>query len=161
MRFLIAALALFAASASAQVAGYKTTACINFPNPVAIPVGELMLNATSSANLPVIYESKTTSKCTVTGNVATLKAVGTCTLLAKTVATATFMAAQTPVSFNITAAVPPPPPIGWTVQQKYFAACGACPSTGKIETETCPNYKIGLIDQAKGEFSYNMKWTAL
>lgn len=161
-KMLLILLSLLTLNAAAQTGynatTYKATTAVAISNPASTPIGELTLNATSSSGQPVIYESKTTSKCSVTGNVATLKAPGPCIILAKTIATTTHMAGQTPINFQIIAA--PPPPTAWTAQQKYFAACGPCPSTGKIEAESCPNYKIGLIDAAKGEFSYNMKWMA-
>lgn len=57
-----------------------------------------------------------------------------------------------------TESAPPPPPPPWTAQEKFFAACGPCPSTGKVETQSCPDYKIGLIDLSAGAISQNMKW---
>ncbi len=258
MRCLLAFVYLFSFASMAQ---YKATTCIAFTVPASVSIGQqtLALSASSAANLPITYESKTPAKCTVAGATATLKAAGTCTLLAKTAANSTYSAGQMPASFSITATVtpPPPPPVdalsiaidlsanappfqagaainiqtkitgtdifrveihnscdtgyyssqippfqttwtplkpyigcviyaevattkqgwarsqdviidvvaapfttAWSQQQKYFAACGACPSTGKIETESCAGYSIGLIDAAKGDFSYNMKWIA-
>jgi hypothetical protein len=255
--FVLLFLASFGAIAQTGYNGtiYKATAAVAINNPAATPIGEMVLNATSSAGLPVVYESKTVSKCTMAGNVALLKAVGPCVILAKTVATATHVAGQTPINFNVLAAIPPPPPpagfsisiasplpgqsfpvdqvieivakpvgtpiwveffIGgvntckpvappwtcsfkptvasdaltlslqandgtswtstapitikitgpapaaaWTVQQKYFAACGACPSTGKIETQSCPGYNIVATDGSTCINSAFCKWIAL
>jgi subtilase family serine protease len=63
------------------------------------------VSATASSDLPVSFNSQTTSVCTVSGSLVTLVAVGTCTIRATQAGNATY-AAATPVnqSFQVTPA---------------------------------------------------------
>lgn len=73
-----------AAQASVHYAAPSGSAqSISFPVPASLPAASsLTLSASSTSGLPVGFASLTTDRCTVSGNVVTTIAVGTCTLTA-------------------------------------------------------------------------------
>lgn len=161
MKKLICLLALISANAFGQIAATKWSTCVEFTQPdVPITASPITLTARASSGVAVTFSSKTPLTCSVANGRATLKLAGVCTLIAKSAATPAYMGGQTPLSFAITAVIAPPP-TPWTIQQAFFAACGPCPSTGKIETQSCAEYDIGLIDPAGAAVSQNMRWIKL
>jgi hypothetical protein len=254
-------LTLIAPLAAAQIGGIKTSTCIAFtvPATVAKSQGTLTLSAAASNGAAITFESRTTSKCTIIGAVATLRAEGPCIIVARSAATASHIAGQTSATLTINADAPPPPPpvdpgiraikifaaspvtvnqaakitatvtgkadwvdfyadgvrLGrvtvapyewlytptktgavkasveasiagpkgagyfgaeitldvktgsviaptpWTQAQKFFAACGPCPSTGKVETEACAGHDIIAIDGGMCVDSAKCKWVPL
>jgi hypothetical protein len=93
--------------------GGTTPQTINFPVLAnqQLSTGHINVSATASSGLAVTFASQTSGACTVSGNVVTLVAVGTCTLVASQVGD-TIYAAATPVShsFSVTGNSAPPPP---------------------------------------------------
>jgi hypothetical protein len=92
--------------------GGTTSQTINFPvwSDQALSTGHINVSATASSGLAVTFASQTTGVCTVSGNVVTLVAVGTCTIVASQIGDSTY-AAATPVSrsFSVTGSSGPPP----------------------------------------------------
>lgn len=160
MKKLLLIFCLLSGAAVAQTV-YKTSTCINLPAVASRPLAdkEFEIAATASSGMPVTFESKSLTVCTVTGAVVKLKAAGTCRLLAKSVLTLTHMAGQATITFVITADVTPDLP--WTAQEKIFAACGPCPSTGKVESASCAGYRITSLDGGVCVNSQFCKWVSL
>jgi uncharacterized repeat protein (TIGR01451 family) len=71
---------------------------------VTLPAAAITLSAIASSGLPVLFASTTPSVCTVSGNVLTIVAAGTCSVQATQAGNASYSAA-TPVnqSFQVTA----------------------------------------------------------
>jgi hypothetical protein len=84
------------------------TQTITFPDPGTQVLGTVAkpttvtLQATASSGLPVSYATTTTSVCTVSGNVATMLAAGTCTITATQAGDNKNYAAAAPVSVSFT-----------------------------------------------------------
>lgn len=156
MKKLLLILCFLSSAAFAQTI-YKTSTCISLPEIGNRSLAEKTFDVagTSSSGAPVIFESRSLARCSVVGATVQLKSAGTCLLLAKSVLTPTHMAGQRAISFTITAVVAPPT---WTAQEKFFAACGACPSTGKVETASCPGYSITSINGGECVDSQFCKW---
>jgi hypothetical protein len=144
-------------AAAISATDYKATTSIEV-NPVpAVAIGAKPydLAAVASNDAVVSYQTKTPALCTVAGATVTPRATGMCVLVAKTLTSATHTAGSQPFEFAITAAVTVP---AWTAQQKYFAGCGNCPSTGKIETASCLGYDIVAITGGACVDSALCKW---
>jgi hypothetical protein len=93
-----------------QIAGNKWSTCIEFTQAdVPVTASPVTLTARASSGVPVTFTSKSPAVCTVAGGVASLKLAGVCTLVAKSAATPAYMGGQTPLSFNVTAVLGPPP----------------------------------------------------
>lgn len=92
--------------------GGTTAQSINFPvlSDQQLSTGHINVSATASSGLTVTFASQTSGVCTVSGNVVTLLAAGTCTIVASQVGDATYAAAS-PVShsFSVTSGSGTPP----------------------------------------------------
>jgi hypothetical protein len=73
---------------------------------LALGAGTVSLSASATSGLPVQFTSQTTAICTVSGNTATLLAVGLCSIAANQAGGGNYSAAPTVVrSFNVTGPV--------------------------------------------------------
>jgi hypothetical protein len=114
MKKYLLALLVVSTGALGQIAGTKYSTCIEFiQDDVPITASPLTLTARASSGVPVTFSSKTPTICAVAGGVATLKLAGVCTIVAKSAATPAYMGGQTPLSFNVTAVLGPPPKLEW------------------------------------------------
>ncbi len=69
----------------------------------ALGSGDFTVSATASSGLAVVFNSQTTAKCTVSGDVVTLVATGTCTIRARQTGDANYLAAaNVNQSFTVT-----------------------------------------------------------
>lgn len=153
----------FLVAAAISAADYKATtsiAVLPVP-PQAFTAAPYTIVASASHGGPITYESRTPTVCAAPQGVVIPKLAGLCVLIAKTAATPTHVAGRTPFEFAITAVLAPPPIIPWTPQQAFFAACGPCPSTKKIETQSCAAYTIIAIDGGACIDSAKCKWSQI
>jgi len=91
-----------AASASQTILVDPAIQHITFPAVGTRAVNtNLTLTATSSANLPITYTSRTPATCSVSGAVATLSATGSCTIRATQAGNATYAAAGLNQTFQV------------------------------------------------------------
>jgi hypothetical protein len=122
------------------------TQTINFANPGAQNVGTpLTLSATASSGLTVIFNSQTTSVCTVSGTSATMLTTGTCTIQATQPGNTNYVAA-TPVSQSFTVygptqtisfANPGAQDVGTQLALSATASSGLTVSFASLTTSVC------------------------
>jgi hypothetical protein len=124
--------------AAISAADYKATTSIAvLPVPaMAVTAKPYNLVAVASNGLPVTYQSKTPTLCTVAGAAVTPKLAGVCVIVAKTAATTAYSAGQAPVEFAITAVLGPPPTLPLSIKITNPKAAGNYAAGIPIAIET-------------------------